>query len=115
MCWNVSLRMLLLAVTVRAAVVFDGWLTPSPRASLARNTSRASPRSGKQTKLFEISCFVVLVRLQMFHLNPLTWAFRAAVLNEFQSPEYGCDSSNSSNSCEALGQVEKQSVARFSR
>ncbi|CBN79954.1 pleiotropic drug resistance transporter [Ectocarpus siliculosus] len=23
-----------------------------------------------------------------FHVNPLTWAFRAAVLNEFQSPEY---------------------------
>lgn len=22
-------------------------------------------------------------------MNPLTWAFRAAVLNEFQSPEYG--------------------------
>ncbi|CAM9975163.1 unnamed protein product [Scytosiphon promiscuus] len=24
----------------------------------------------------------------VFHVNPLTWAFRAAVLNEFQSPEY---------------------------
>lgn len=24
----------------------------------------------------------------MFHVNPLTWAFRAAVLNEFQSPAY---------------------------
>lgn len=26
---------------------------------------------------------------QAFHVNPLTWAFRAAVLNEFQSPAYG--------------------------
>lgn len=26
---------------------------------------------------------------QAFHVNPLTWAFRATVLNEFQSPEYG--------------------------
>lgn len=26
--------------------------------------------------------------MQMFWINPLTWAFRAAVLNEFQSPEY---------------------------
>lgn len=25
---------------------------------------------------------------QAFHVNPLTWAFRAAVLNEFQSPAY---------------------------
>lgn len=24
----------------------------------------------------------------MFWINPLAWAFRAAVLNEFQSPEY---------------------------
>ncbi|CBJ30624.1 conserved unknown protein [Ectocarpus siliculosus] len=24
----------------------------------------------------------------LFHANPLTWAFRAAVLNEFQTPEY---------------------------
>lgn len=25
---------------------------------------------------------------QVFYINPLTWAFRAAVLNEFQSPDY---------------------------
>lgn len=25
---------------------------------------------------------------QAFHVNPLNWAFRAAVLNEFQSPAY---------------------------
>ena len=26
--------------------------------------------------------------MQIFWLNPLAWAFRAAVLNEFQAPEY---------------------------
>lgn len=39
-------------------------------------TTKADPR---------VSCSSLL---QMFYVNPLTWTFRAAVLNEFQSPEY---------------------------
>ncbi|CAM9790102.1 unnamed protein product, partial [Ectocarpus sp. 12 AP-2014] len=45
-----------------------------------------------------------------FHVNPLTWAFRAAVLNEFQSPEYedtcGVEGLAEGETCPAsLGQV----------
>ncbi|CAM9749661.1 unnamed protein product, partial [Ectocarpus fasciculatus] len=45
-----------------------------------------------------------------FHVNPLTWAFRAAVLNEFQSPEYedtcGAQGLAEGETCPAsLGQV----------
>lgn len=44
--------------------------------------------------------------LQMFFVNPLTWAFRAAVLNEFQSPEYdGCITEASDEAPCVTGQV----------
>lgn len=72
-------------------------------------------KSSKETNLLKISCFAVFILLQMFYVNPLTWAFRAAVLNEFQSPEYDtCDATDDSG-CKALGQVEEQPVAGFSR
>eukprot|EP00903_Cladosiphon_okamuranus_P018818 g17309.t1 len=43
----------------------------------------------------------------MFYINPLTWAFRAAVLNEFQSPEYDVCAieGDEGPTCAKLGQV----------
>lgn len=43
----------------------------------------------------------------MFYINPLTWAFRAAVLNEFQSPEYDVCVAPAADggTCSKLGQV----------
>ena len=41
----------------------------------------------------------------IFHINPLTWAFRAAVLNEFQAPEYDVCATDDVPCPKALGQV----------
>lgn len=44
----------------------------------------------------------------MYWINPLAWAFRSAVLNEFQSPEYEseCVVFDDGDSCvQNLGQV----------
>eukprot|EP00752_Nemacystus_decipiens_P004290 g3919.t1 len=42
----------------------------------------------------------------MFYVNPLTWSFRAAVLNEFQSPEYdACPTNAADGECKSLGQT----------
>lgn len=53
---------------------------------------------------------MLLSLLQMFYVNPLTWAFRAAVLNEFLSPEYDVCATEpaAGEPCpKALGQVQK--------
>lgn len=60
-------------------------------------------------------CFAVVSMIcfffspQIFYVNPLTWSFRAAVLNEFQSPEYDvCAIEGVDGACgpnRALGQV----------
>lgn len=51
----------------------------------------------------------------MFYINPLTWAFRAAVLNEFQSPEYeeACISpvAEGEECTKSLGQVRKHNMS----
>ena len=55
------------------------------------------------------TCDSLFVLLQMFYINPLTWAFRAAVLNEFQSPEYdvcATEQADGEDCPKALGQVQ---------
>lgn len=58
---------------------------------------------------FLFACYVFRARsIQVFWINPLTWAFRSAVLNEFQSPEYDDECVNDVSEgaeCQTLGQV----------